>query len=100
MHEKCAKGTPKYIRINSSANILAKIDPAISNLSVHDAKRLGKYDMRSRPTLVELNRTCGVASILSKRNRLEELLHSNHPPPPVDDHPALQNEETSNHFCF
>ena len=38
--------------LDSSANILVKVDPAISNLSMCDDKRLGKNnDLHCRPTL-------------------------------------------------
>ena len=48
-NDEYAKGTPKYFRIqydlNSPANVFAKIDPAISNLSVCVTLK-GKAGMR------------------------------------------------------
>ena len=74
---ECQKGTPKYKRTisdsNSASLAIQSICPEISQQSVRDCSRLGKYSQdhqRPRPVLVRLTRTCEVASILSNRRKL------------------------------
>ena len=71
------KGTAKYERTisdsNSASLAIQSICPEISQQSVRDCSRLGKYSQdhhRPRPVLVRLTRTCEVASILSNRRKL------------------------------
>ena len=74
---ECQKGTPKYERTisdsNSASLAMQSICPEISQQSVCDCSRLGKYSQdhqHPRPVLVRLTRTCEVASILANRRKL------------------------------
>ena len=72
---ECPKGTPRHSRLvsdlKSVADILSSIDTQVSQLSIRDNYRLGKYQPnRSRPILVKMTRSSEVSSILSNRHKL------------------------------
>ena len=73
--KECPKGTPKHSRmvsdLKSVADILSSVDTQVSQLSIRDNYRLGKYQPdRSRPILVKMTRSSEVSSILSNRRKL------------------------------
>lgn len=73
--EESTKGTPRHLRVRkdyeNACSLLSSINPLISELSICDCLRLGRYrDDRHRPVLVKLNRSCDVQSILSNRRVL------------------------------
>lgn len=73
--DECAKGTPRYMRsaqdTSTAADVLASINDKLSEHSIRDCQRLGKYcETKKRPLLVKLTRSCDVTSILSKRSKL------------------------------
>ena len=66
--KECPKGTPRHSRLvsdlKSVADILSSIDTQVSQLSIRDNYRLGKYQPnRSRPILVKMTRSSEVSSI-------------------------------------
>ena len=57
--------------LKSVADILSSIDTQVSQLSIRDNYRLGKYQPNwSRPILVKMTRSSEVTSILSNRHKL------------------------------
>ena len=69
------KGTPKHKRMSNdlvaASEIINKICPDITGQAIRDCLRLGKYtEGRNRPTLMKLNRSWDVLSILANRSKL------------------------------
>ena len=57
--------------LKSVADILSSVDTQVSQLSIRDNYRLGKYQPdHSRPILVKMTRSSEVSSILSNRRKL------------------------------
>ena len=57
--------------INSVTTVIQSVCPNLTEQSVCDCVRLGKYSNdRQRPILVKLARSCDAASILAKRRKL------------------------------
>ena len=74
---ECENGTRRHARITSDVKsvttTIQSICPEITEQSVCDCIRLGKYNSessRARPILVQLTRSCDVVNILSNRNKL------------------------------
>ena len=70
-----SKGTPRHIRLTSDLTAvtatLSSLDSSITDHSIHDCFRLGKYnDSRTRPVFVRLARACEALSVLSQRYKL------------------------------
>ena len=75
---ECTKGSPRDSRTvhdtNAVFETLKMIDDNISEHSIRDCQRLGKYsDTKHRPILAKLSRSCDVLSILSKRAKLADM---------------------------
>lgn len=71
-------GTPRHQRLihdnNEVAKVISKVDPSISETSIQDCMRLGKYNVdKRRPILVKLSRSCDVSSILANRYKHKTL---------------------------
>ena len=72
------KGTKRHIRsaddIKAATSILSSINPSISEFSIRDCYRLGKYsEDRHRPVLTTMNRANDVSSVLANRRQLSNL---------------------------
>ena len=85
------EGSFRHTRIikytENVSTVLQKLDPSISNNSIHDCVRLGKYKKRNhRPILVKLSRSREVTSILANRKKLAES-------PGVSIKPDMSKEE-------
>lgn len=68
-------GTRRQERIREdfekAGGVLSHINPAISDVSIRDCRRLGKFkDGVARPTLLQLHRSVDVSIILSGRKKL------------------------------
>ena len=85
------KGTAKAVRsakdLESSTATLSLVDSNITDRSIRDCFRLGKYnESHTRPILVRLTRACEVQSILSQRYKLSQS-------PGISIKPDLSQEE-------
>ena len=74
------KGTKPNSRlakdIENMVPILADLCPPISDQSIRDCVRLGRYtENKNRPILVKLSRACDAASILANRRKLSQHRH-------------------------
>ena len=74
------KGTQRHVRsandIKAATFILTSIHSTITEHSVIDCTRLGKFsEDRCRPTLVSMNRPNDVATILANRAKLSQMPH-------------------------
>lgn len=73
--KECPKGTQFAQRQNSDttnvANLLKTLCPSISDQSIRDTNRLGKFrEMGTRPILVTLSRACDASMILANSRNL------------------------------
>jgi len=75
--KECPKGTPKHARMASDmksvCTTVQSIYPELSEHSICDSTRLGKYSSehtRDRPILVKFSRSCDVSNILINRRKL------------------------------
>ncbi len=73
--KESTKGTSRHTRTSKDREgvmtIIHKVDNEISQQSLRDCIRLGKYDEeKCRPILAKLTRTCDISSILSNRSKL------------------------------
>lgn len=73
--EESAKGSPRHVRsrndMDAVADVLTSLDSMVHEHYIRDCQRLGKYlEMKHRPILVKLSRSCDVTSILSSRAKL------------------------------
>ena len=72
------KGTKRHVRsaddIKAASSILSSVNPEISEFSIRDCYRLGKYsEDRHRPVLATMNRVNDVSSVLANRRQLSSL---------------------------
>lgn len=72
------KGTQRHIRsahvIEAATSILSSVDSSITELSIRDCYRLGKYsEERCRPVLATMNRSSEVTSVLANRRQLSHF---------------------------
>ena len=71
---ECPQGTAchtRFVQDNKSAGAVLSSIESITDQSIRDCFRLGKYSPDcNRPLLVHLNRSCHVVVILSKRRKL------------------------------
>ena len=73
--KECSEGTPRYKRTQedliSAADILSFVDSKITELSIRDSFRLGRYrNDKHRPLLVKMTRVSDVTLILSNKKKL------------------------------
>ena len=73
--KECPKGSSRRIRMTKDteavSSIIKTIDSQISDQSLRDCFRLGKYcDTRTRPILAKLTRSSDVSTILANRGKL------------------------------
>ena len=71
-------GTPRHTRtledLSAISGILSKLSNSISEQSIKDCFRLGKFkEGRSRPILVKMLRICDVSSVLALRRNLSSV---------------------------
>lgn len=71
------KNSNRHVRLvedtSDVAKIIKKLDASISDQSIQDCTRLGKFsEGKCRPILVKMSRSCEVSSILSQRRKLNE----------------------------
>ena len=74
--EECQKGTPRHEwmtrDMDSVTSIVQSACPSLTEHSVRDCTRLGKYSSdRHRPILVKLTRSCEAATILANRTKIQ-----------------------------
>ncbi len=76
--KECVTGQNRHSRLIQDSNEVVstissiRIDSNISESSIRDCTRLGKFSSdRCRPILAKLSRSCEVSSILSQRGRLK-----------------------------
>ncbi len=74
--KECVTGQNRHSRLiqdsNEVASTISSIDSNISESSIRDCTRLGKFSSdRCRPILAKLSRSCEVSSILSQRGKLK-----------------------------
>jgi len=71
-------GTPRHTRtlkdLSAISGILSKLSSSISEQSIKDCFRLGKFkEGRTRPILVKMLRICDVSSVLASRRNLSSV---------------------------
>ncbi len=76
--EEQPPGMARHLRTSQNLKVvgalLSQLDSSVSNLSIRDCFRLGRYDAnRVRPLLVKMLRVSDVTSILSARRNLSSL---------------------------
>ena len=74
--EECQQGTPRHERMtrdmDSVTSIAKSACPTLTDQSICDCTRLGKYSPdRHRPLLVKFTRSCEAATILANRTKIQ-----------------------------
>lgn len=72
---ECDEGTRRHMRVRKdferAGSVLSQIEPAVTEVSIRECYRLGKFKVGStRPLLLKLNRLVDVTSILNGRHKL------------------------------
>ena len=93
--KECSEGAPRYKRtqedLKSAADLLSFVDSKITELSIGDSFRLGRYrNDKHRPLLVKMKRVSDVTLILSNKKKLSSR-------PGISNKQDLSPEERASH---